>query len=1212
MKPTVQAGRKKRNAAQKGSGRRRGGGALPAIGRSPQQAQQGRLSLPGHTRTTPRKAGGARHVKTSPELSTHLPELEHHMVDAVQSSSDAIAELRKSMGVAAPAVPGRAGRRPPRHRPVGTHGPSSSHSPPRHGSDGGGAGGGGGGGDDLREAYEVLLERTEVLADELEELREQERRQKIAGSTVAAHAPGSAAEGGELERLRSLIAGLEQGVQTSSAQLESLRGRFDEEVQAKATEVEAAVRKAEQKRVEELERALKVSSSTNATMESALADMKKQGSKQEKQRRIQSEYGETEVTDELEDATVPSVAAGDVTVGEVDQLRLAWSKAFERRSAVALVKLFAPNGRLQGSLSTIVKRDAPSAAPLSGASSIEEYFHGFFQRFPLVKVQGAGMLQPVVREGVQPIAEGTAVWSTAAELQLYDHPQDVTFKTASVSFVFTLRRLSSDQGDAVQILSQHCVVTALVRGPSDESKLSARSGGSGKHSARDAGSEAEPLSAQQLLEQRAARQAAQKQRRDQIAAKRQQQAIEEEEARRAQEDADRKAAAAARKRAQKKRQMNAAGHAATSAPKRGTYAVKGSKKMEKRLAEVEVTAVSGASSQPKISPRKPQKKTPRSSKGETREGSVAAKKSPRKERQEQYKLAEDAAARVAREEQELNGAASKLQARQRGRVARRRVAVQKNEMHGAASMLQARQRGRIARKNVAQQRTEINGAASMLQARQRGHVARKHVAQQRTEMNGAASKLQARARGRLVRKELAQKKAEAAVAAAQQAAAVAAAAVAEAKEGETGAEDEEAYSDDDYEDDFSDDFEDETESGFQTETPDPASDADHADAAGWTARDHAAAAVVQARQRGRATRRHVATRRAQARADRLEQEGAARRIQARHRGKLARNEAARRKEARGTASAQQGAQDNLADEHEYEQDDAYEEDYDDDFSDFESQGAPTPVPARAHKDDDDDELEAAARRIQARQRGKLARHEMREQHRAAAKMQAVHRGRAARQRQAAKQRKAAAAVEAAREASLLAAALVDAAQNEGQGDDEYGDEGFDDDFEDDDASLDVDDLWQQMEDVGEPAPAPAPAPAPTKTVSALADPTSPEPAPFAGEEFGELTAMPAIRAIAAGTGQEFLSPTPSMREDIPSLSIGLGTPSAAPPAPQPAALHAPSAARSSPLKEEVAGTAANDDADENYSDFDDDEFGSLDADDIWDQPVMKADPLVPA
>ena len=102
---------------------------------------------------------------------------------------------------------------------------------------------------------------------------------------------------------------------------------------------------------------------------------------------------------------------------------------------------------------------------------------------------------------------------------------------------------------------------------------------------------------------------------------------------------------------------------------------------------------------------------------------------------------------------------------------------------------------------------------------------------------------------------------------------------------------------------------------------------------------------------------------------------------------------------------------------------------DDDFSDFESQGAPTPVPIRDQLDDDgNDELAAAARRIQARQRGKRARQEIREQHRAAAKMQAVHRGRAA--RQAAKQRKAAEAVEAAREASLVAAALVEAAQNE--------------------------------------------------------------------------------------------------------------------------------------------------------------------------------------
>ena len=1180
MKPTVQAGRKKRAQGPRPAGGRPrggGGGALPAIGRSPHQAQQGRHSLPMNTRATPRKV--ARHVKTSPEL--FLPELEHRMVDAVQSSSDAIAELRKSMGIAAPAATAQASGRPPRHPSVGRNGPNSSR-----GAAQAAAGGGSQSGEDLREAYEMLLERTEVLSDELEELREQERRQKVSGSTLAAQMP-EGAEVGELDRLRSLIAGLEQGVQTSSAQLESLRGRFEQEVQAKAAEVEAAVRSAEQKRVDELERALKVSSSTNATMESALADMKNNQEKKQEKKRLQSDYGQMDaVTDELQDATVPSVEAGDVTAGEVDQLRLAWAKAFERRSAVGLVKLFAPNGRLQGSLSAIAKRDAPPAAPLSGASAITEYFNGLFQRYTHVKVQGAGMLQTVDPAGLQAIAEGTAVWSTVAELHLYDHPQDVTFKAATVSFVFTLRRLSSDQGMAVQILSQHCVVTALVRGPNDDTKLSARSGGSGKRAATDAGAEAQPLSGQQLLEQRAERQEAQKQRREQLAAKRQQRALEEEEARRAQEDADRKAAAAARKRALKKRQNNADVHTASAAPKERTYAVKGSKKMEQRLAAVQATAGTKASPR-RISARKTENATPRTSEGETRaqvDAAVPASSSARKQRQEQRELAKDDAEREAQEEQELNGAASKLQARQRGRAVRRRVAAQKNELHGAASMLQARQRGRIARKHVAHQRAEMNGAASMLQARQRGRIARRHVAEQRTEMTGAASKLQARARGRIARKEMAQRKAEAAVAAAQQAAAVAAAAVAEAKAGESGAEDEEAYSDDDYDDDFSDDFEDDAE------TPETPADSDDADAAGsgaeadWTAREHAAAAVVQARHRGRATRRNVATRRAQARADRLEQEVAARQIQARHRGKLARKEASRRKEAR-RAPAQQSPQDAEADED-------YEEDYGEDFSDFESQGEHTPVPKPDPDQISDDdnggpELEAAARRIQARQRGKRTRQEIREQHRAAAKMQAVHRGRAARQRQAARQRKAEEAVAAAHEASLLAAALVEAAQSQGEGDDGYDDEGYDEDFDDDgEASLDVDELWTQMEHVGEPSRTPA------KTTSARTNPTSPALFP-SGEEFGELTAMPAVRAIAPATGQEVLSPAPSMREEVASLS--LGTPSATVPVPQPAA----------------AVHDKTDGADDNYSDFDDDEFGSLDADDIWDQPAMKADPLVP-
>ena len=1219
MKPTVKAGQKKRRAAGGGGGGRRKG--HQQSGRRPAEQRLSLPAVPGvHKRATPQKAGRARHVKTSPAAIVHLPELEHRMLDAVESSSDAIAILKRSMGVAVQPEPTRGGR-PPRHRRTSGHAQGSARS--SHSHDGrpsprGGRGGGGAADPNLREAYEVLLERTEVLADELEELREQERQQKVGG--IAAAPTSGRSESGvdlsELERLRALIVGLEQGVQTSSAQLASLRGRFDEEVEAKASEVEGQVRRAEQARVAELERALKASSSTNEAMESALADMQK---KPAEKKRIQSEYGQADVAEdeysqEFEDAAMdrPAAAgAGDVTVGEVNQMRLAWTKAFERRSGVALVKLFAGSGRLAGSLWTVAKGDAPPTAPFAGADALTEYFQGLFQRYPHVKVQGAGMLRAVDPSALQPIAEATAVWSTSAELHLYEHPQDVVFKAASVSFVFTLGRPEGK----LEILSQNCIVTSLVqRGVNDKPLLSARGSGGGKNSARgDAAvaAEEEAMTAQQHLAQRAEKQAAQKKRREEIAAKKHALALETEAARREQEEADRKSAAAKRKRELKKRQVKASADATNTPPKSGMYAVKGSKKMEQRLAGVHVktlTSQSAATKQPAAKPPRPSpekispRKTPRSS-GSKPAAALTPRSSEKKKTPRSARGGGAAAEAIKRESD-----ASVRKAKAKATAA----AQEEREMNSAASKVQARQRGRKARREVGKQKDEMNGAASMLQARQRGRVARRQVGQQKTEMNGAASKLQARARGRLARKELAQrqaqKMAEAAVAAAQRASAAAAKAIADAQ----ADDDDDDYGADDYGDDFSDDFEDETESAAATEPPEPYAASSGGDWAAAEEREQAAAAVkMQALQRGRKTRRQVASRKAQARAERQEMDGAARRIQARHRGRRSRQ----RNQARAAPAPQ--------DEDEDDADDYGDDDYDDDFSDdFEEVEAEPDAPDADEDVGDDVELQAAARRIQARQRGKRARKEQRERHQVATKIQAMHRGR--RTRQEMKQRKAAEAVAAAREASLLAAALdkaaqdaqedaTDAAADAAAGDDDYSDDGFSDDF-DDDGSLDAEELWAEMETATAPAPAAA---------SVTPKSTGPDSSqPFQAEALdGELTELPALASVAPTTADEFISPTPSMREDVPSLAVTPAQASAFPSlAPPPAAAApapevggflslgapAPAAAVTSP-----GGDDYGDDGDGFDSDFDE---GSLDMEDMWDKPVMKAkaDPPVPA
>lgn len=1109
MKPTV------KTRGRRGPGPpRRKRASLPGI--SP-QSKGGRHSLPGGKRRTPKKAAAERPHKTSPELA-QLPELEHRMVQSVQSSSAAIAELKAAMG-----VPQSQGRRPPRYPSASTGGGSARGAPradpPRRG---GAARGAQPDGEDLRSAYELLLERTDVLAGELEQLRSEESSQ----AAVPLLADGST---DEVQRLRSLISGLERGVQTSSEQLEGLRRRFDAEVEAKAAELEAEARRTEQQRVAELEAQLRESAQATTAAESALADL---------------------------DAAESSDADGDavaVGTGEVNSLRVAWVSALERRNANAMVKLFGPGGRLQGSLATEeATEEGGAAAMVTGADGLLSYFKAFFKQYPLLKVEGGGLKQPVAPGAVQQIADSTAVWSTSAELHLYEHPQDVTCKVARVSFVFTLGRPTA--GGELLILLQNCVVKAERKRTNDGITVGA------KPRRRPNPADAEAASGKQHLETRAERQAAQKKRREEVAARRHQAAMEAELALQEQEKAQRRAIAARKRRKAAKRQERAEEIAAETPPKTGNLGVKGSEEMEQRQEYLRAKALhkaaqnskTGLSASPPKSGRShasasSASSSPRSSrKHPGRQAAVAqAEEAAAREKERKRELAREKKRKAERaaEQREMDAAARRLQARQRGRVARRQVAGQKREMHGAASMLQARQRGRVARRGVAQQRREMNDAASALQARQRGRLARRQAAQERARREAAA-----------------------AVEAAREAAQEAAAAVAAAQADD---DDEEDY-EDDYEDDFSDDFE--SDSGFDEESNAPVATPHAGDWAAEQARDEAtdqhemdaAARKLQARQRGRAARRQVSQQRremhgaasalqarqrgrrtrrqlAEARSERLQQESAARRIQARHRGKLARKDYTRRRDAVRAHAVQ-------PDEEEAYEDD-YEDDFSDGFSDLESEEdlAATPPP------DDSAELDRAARRIQARQRGKRARAEMREQHHAAAKMQAVHRGRAA--RQAAKQRRAAEAVAAAQEASALAAALVEVAK-EGE-DDGYSDEDFDDDF--DDESLDADELWADMENAtSAPAPAPAPAPMPAP---------APAPAP----------PPPAAIMSPADTTGAMMDP-----EDLDAEQFGLP------------------AVKSVDRSPAILGGAANDDGSDGSMDF-----GSFDAEELWDQPVMR-------
>lgn len=80
----------------------------------------------------------------------------------------------------------------------------------------------------------------------------------------------------------------------------------------------------------------------------------------------------------------------------------------------------------------------------------------------------------------------------------------------------------------------------------------------------------------------------------------------------------------------------------------------------------------------------------------------------------------------------------RIQARQRGRIARRELEAQ----HTAARTVQARQRGRVAQREFEEQRD----AATRIQAMQRGKAER-HQYQRLTHEESAATRIQARRRG---------------------------------------------------------------------------------------------------------------------------------------------------------------------------------------------------------------------------------------------------------------------------------------------------------------------------------------------------------------------------------------------------------------------------------------------------------------------------------
>ena len=97
-------------------------------------------------------------------------------------------------------------------------------------------------------------------------------------------------------------------------------------------------------------------------------------------------------------------------------------------------------------------------------------------------------------------------------------------------------------------------------------------------------------------------------------------------------------------------------------------------------------------------------------------------------------------AAVAKEFVESSTAATKIQAKQRGKLARKQVSEKKKVENGAATKVQAIQRGKIARQEMQEQQR----AATKVQAIQRGKIAR----QEMQEQQRAATKVQAMQRGK--------------------------------------------------------------------------------------------------------------------------------------------------------------------------------------------------------------------------------------------------------------------------------------------------------------------------------------------------------------------------------------------------------------------------------------------------------------------------------
>jgi hypothetical protein len=213
-----------------------------------------------------------------------------------------------------------------------------------------------------------------------------------------------------------------------------------------------------------------------------------------------------------------------------------------------------------------------------------------------------------------------------------------------------------------------------------------------------------------------------------------------------------------------------------------------------------------------------------------------------------------------------------------------------------------------------------------------------------------------------------------------------------------------------------------------------------------------AALHIQARQRGKTSR-----------TDMQQQRAAAIQMQALQRGRVARAElAAQRRALRNSYPVAAATTVNEEDDEE----EAYEDEFDEYGDDYEDESFDAGVvPGGESLDDGGSGEHAAAVKMQALRRGHNARAEMRRQHAAARRVQARQRGRRER-RELSAQNSAALCIQARHRGKMGRKAMQQRRQHVLQpgtpgdivGYDEDFDEGFD-----EDESVDVDDLWAQME-----------------------------------------------------------------------------------------------------------------------------------------------------